>query len=60
MERKFYDLGRVNDWGPQSKKVDFGFDSTRTLEQGQAVGFEDENPKRRRKRTGEKEMVRAR
>jgi anaerobic magnesium-protoporphyrin IX monomethyl ester cyclase len=30
-ERKFYDLGRVNYWGPQSrKKVDFQFDATRT------------------------------
>jgi anaerobic magnesium-protoporphyrin IX monomethyl ester cyclase len=29
-ERKFYDLGRVNYWGPQSKgKVDFGFDTRR-------------------------------
>jgi anaerobic magnesium-protoporphyrin IX monomethyl ester cyclase len=29
-ERKFYDLGRVNYWGPQSrKKVDFQFDATR-------------------------------
>ena len=29
-ERKFYDLGRVKYWGPQSvKKVDFGFDTTR-------------------------------
>ncbi len=29
-ERKFYDLGRVNYWGPQSKeKVDFGFDRSR-------------------------------
>jgi anaerobic magnesium-protoporphyrin IX monomethyl ester cyclase len=29
-ERKFYDLGRVNYWGPQSKsKVDFKFDTTR-------------------------------
>jgi anaerobic magnesium-protoporphyrin IX monomethyl ester cyclase len=29
-ERKFYDLGRVNYWGPQAKgKVDFGFDLTR-------------------------------
>ena len=29
-ERTFYDLGRVNYWGPQSKgKVDFGFDTTR-------------------------------
>jgi anaerobic magnesium-protoporphyrin IX monomethyl ester cyclase len=30
-ERKFYDLGRVNYWGPRSKKdVDFGFDTSRT------------------------------
>jgi anaerobic magnesium-protoporphyrin IX monomethyl ester cyclase len=29
-ERKFYDLGRVNYWGPQSKeKVDFAFDMKR-------------------------------
>lgn len=29
-ERKFYDLGRVGYWGPQStKKVDFGFDVKR-------------------------------
>jgi anaerobic magnesium-protoporphyrin IX monomethyl ester cyclase len=29
-ERKFYDLGRVNYWGPQSKgKVDFKFDTKR-------------------------------
>jgi anaerobic magnesium-protoporphyrin IX monomethyl ester cyclase len=29
-ERKFYDLGRVNYWGPQSrKKVDFQFDESR-------------------------------
>ncbi|WP_439596155.1 magnesium-protoporphyrin IX monomethyl ester anaerobic oxidative cyclase [Falsiroseomonas sp.] len=30
-ERKFYDLGKVNYWGPQSKKaVDFHFDASRT------------------------------
>ena len=30
-ERKFYDLGKVDYWGPQSrKKVDFHFDKTRT------------------------------
>ncbi len=33
-QRKFYDLGRVNYWGPQSAKhVDFGFDETRTKTQ---------------------------
>ncbi len=31
-ERKFYDLGRVGYWGPQSRKnVDFHFDKTRKL-----------------------------
>ena len=30
-ERKFYDLGKVEYWGPQSrKKVKFNFDTTRT------------------------------
>jgi anaerobic magnesium-protoporphyrin IX monomethyl ester cyclase len=32
-QRKFYDLGKVNYWGPQSKKtVDFQFDMTRKHE----------------------------
>jgi anaerobic magnesium-protoporphyrin IX monomethyl ester cyclase len=36
-ERKFYDLGKVNYWGPQSKKkVDFHFDRSRTLVDGAA------------------------
>jgi anaerobic magnesium-protoporphyrin IX monomethyl ester cyclase len=36
-ERKFYDLGRVGYWGPQSKKtVDFAFDSTRQMAPGAA------------------------
>jgi anaerobic magnesium-protoporphyrin IX monomethyl ester cyclase len=36
-ERKFYDLGRVGYWGPQSKKrVDFKFDSARTRAAGAA------------------------
>ena len=31
-ERKFYDLGKVGYWGPQSKKkVDFHFDRTRNI-----------------------------
>jgi anaerobic magnesium-protoporphyrin IX monomethyl ester cyclase len=29
-KRKFYDLGRVNYWGPGSKNVDFGFDEQKT------------------------------
>ena len=34
-QRKFYDLGRVGYWGPQSKKnVDFGFDASRRLGSG--------------------------
>jgi anaerobic magnesium-protoporphyrin IX monomethyl ester cyclase len=36
-ERKFYDLGRVGYWGPQSKKrVDFKFDASRTRSAGAA------------------------
>jgi anaerobic magnesium-protoporphyrin IX monomethyl ester cyclase len=36
-ERKFYDLGKVDYWGPQSKKkVDFHFDRTRTRIAGAA------------------------
>ena len=35
-QRTFYDLGRVGYWGPQSKKkVDFGFDRTRTIAEAQ-------------------------
>ena len=34
--RTFYDLGKVGYWGPQSKdKVEFGFDSTRTIAEAQ-------------------------
>ena len=36
-ERKFYDLGKVGYWGPQSKKkVDFHFDESRTLTPAQS------------------------
>jgi anaerobic magnesium-protoporphyrin IX monomethyl ester cyclase len=35
-ERKFYDLGKHNYWGPQSKKgVDFHFDETRKIAKAQ-------------------------
>ena len=41
-ERKFYDLGRVGYWGPQSKKkVDFGFDAARSAARPvEAAGWE--------------------
>ena len=36
-ERKFYDLGRVGYWGPQTKKsVDFSFDKNRRIEKSVA------------------------
>ena len=41
-ERKFYDLGRVGYWGPQSrKKVDFAFDRTRERATGSATRGDD-------------------
>jgi anaerobic magnesium-protoporphyrin IX monomethyl ester cyclase len=40
-QRTFYDLGRVNYWGPQSrKKVNFGFDASRTLTPAQLEDWE--------------------
>ncbi|MFD2181552.1 magnesium-protoporphyrin IX monomethyl ester anaerobic oxidative cyclase [Rhodoplanes azumiensis] len=58
-ERKFYDLGRVGYWGPQSKKVDFGFDETRTITEAQASELQAA-PKGRKKKKDEKpEAVRA-
>ncbi|MFN3615610.1 MAG: magnesium-protoporphyrin IX monomethyl ester anaerobic oxidative cyclase, partial [Rubrimonas sp.] len=40
-ERKFYDLGRVNYWGPQSKKsVDFRFDRSRVIAPAQMDDWE--------------------
>jgi anaerobic magnesium-protoporphyrin IX monomethyl ester cyclase len=39
-ERKFYDLGRVGYWGPQSKKkVDFAFDKTRHFDRPEATAI---------------------
>jgi anaerobic magnesium-protoporphyrin IX monomethyl ester cyclase len=41
VQRKFYDLGRVNYWGPQSAGgVDFKFDARRTLSTEQIVQFQ--------------------
>ena len=40
-ERKFYDLGKVGYWGPQSKKkVDFHFDEKRGIAPAQAAEWE--------------------
>ncbi|MBC2651292.1 magnesium-protoporphyrin IX monomethyl ester anaerobic oxidative cyclase [Novosphingobium aerophilum] len=40
-QRTFYDLGRVNYWGPQSrKKVDFQFDRSRTLAPAQTADWQ--------------------
>jgi len=41
VQRKFYDLGRVNYWGPQSAgKVDFHFDPSRRLSSEQVLAFQ--------------------
>jgi anaerobic magnesium-protoporphyrin IX monomethyl ester cyclase len=56
-ERKFYDLGRVGYWGPQSKKkVNFHFDASRTLAEAQVVEWKREP---RRTRQGEAATVKA-
>lgn len=40
-QRKFYDLGKVDYWGPQSKgKVDFHFDRTRRIAPAQVADWE--------------------
>lgn len=40
-QRTFYDLGKVNYWGPQSKKgVNFNFDRTRTIAPAQMEDWE--------------------
>jgi anaerobic magnesium-protoporphyrin IX monomethyl ester cyclase len=40
-QRKFYDLGKVGYWGPQSrKKVDFHFDTQRSVAPAQMEGWE--------------------
>jgi anaerobic magnesium-protoporphyrin IX monomethyl ester cyclase len=52
VQRKFYDLGRVNYWGPQSVgKVDFQFDTSRKLSAEQIVAFQSV-PKGRRSLRG--------
>ncbi len=51
-ERKFYDLGRVNYWGPQSRsRVDFGFDRTRRASPGSpAIEWQTAHDRTRRGR----------
>jgi anaerobic magnesium-protoporphyrin IX monomethyl ester cyclase len=52
-ERKFYDLGKVNYWGPQSKRgVDFGFDGTRARPTVSEVEW---RPKHNRKIKGDQQ-----
>ena len=56
-ERKFYDLGKHNYWGPQSKKsVDFGFDTSRTIAKAQTDDWQaaaDRASQARARRQGE-------
>jgi anaerobic magnesium-protoporphyrin IX monomethyl ester cyclase len=57
-ERKFYDLGRVNYWGPQSRgKVDFGFDASR--KRGDTGGIEWKTNHNRKVKTAPQEAVMA-
>ncbi|MCB1519082.1 MAG: magnesium-protoporphyrin IX monomethyl ester anaerobic oxidative cyclase [Hyphomicrobiaceae bacterium] len=56
-ERKFYDLGKHNYWGPQSKKkVDFHFDPTRKIATAQLDDWQaaaDRASQARQRREGE-------
>jgi anaerobic magnesium-protoporphyrin IX monomethyl ester cyclase len=48
-ERKFYDLGKVDYWGPQSrKKVNFHFDETRTRARDEDVEWQTTHNRRKR------------
>ena len=54
-QRTFYDLGRVNYWGPQSKGgVDFGFDKTRTLAPAQIEDWDSAADRASRARAARK------
>jgi anaerobic magnesium-protoporphyrin IX monomethyl ester cyclase len=44
MERRFYDLGRINYWG--QKKVDWGFDETRILSRDELVRLRSQGEER--------------
>ncbi|MEM1412305.1 MAG: magnesium-protoporphyrin IX monomethyl ester cyclase, partial [Pseudomonadota bacterium] len=50
-QRKFYDLGKVNYWGPQSKdKVNFRFDHSRRQDYRPATDWESAQERADRKR----------
>ncbi len=56
-ERKFYDLGKVDYWGPQSKdKVNFNFDRTRTIAKAQLDDWESVQDKASIKRARKKAL----
>lgn len=61
-ERKFYDLGKHNYWGPQSKeKVDFGFDMSRKIAPAQMADWQaasDRASQLRARKAGEAEEAR--
>ncbi len=61
-QRTFYDLGRVNYWGPQSKKkVDFHFDATRKRPEGEPGRMAAEaQPQDPRRETGRNHGLRRR
>ena len=51
-QRKFYDLGKVNYWGPQSRKrVDFRFDRSRHIARAQLDDWESSRERADRKRS---------
>lgn len=52
-ERKFYDLGKVGYWGPQSrKKVDFHFDELRTIAPAQVADWQANAERSRKAQAG--------
>ncbi|MEJ1995864.1 MAG: magnesium-protoporphyrin IX monomethyl ester anaerobic oxidative cyclase [Limibacillus sp.] len=63
VQRSFYDLGKHNYWGPQSKnKVDFQFDRSRKIAPAQTADWEaaaDRASRARARREGKKESVMA-
>ena len=59
VSRTFYDLGKVNYWGPQSKEgVNFDFDETRTIAEAQMEDWEA-SADRARKAAERREAVKA-